>query len=66
MFTIFLDIYKITILDDYGPLKTVILYLSKKIVKKFQKYIKFDLQTYFNTEIMLSSSNRLSELKKQR
>ena len=50
--------YKITVWEDSGQFKTLVLYLSKKN----SKYIKFDLQVYFNMKIILSGSDQLFEL----
>ena len=44
----------------YGPdlLKTAIFNKSKEIVKKFQKNVKFDLQTHINMENKMNGSDR--------
>ena len=43
----------------HNYLETIFLYLSKKLVNKFQKNIKFGLQAHFNMKIMLEGSNQL-------
>ena len=48
--------------ENYGPSKTVIFKNSKKIVKNFQKNIKFGLQAQFNMDINLNGLDRRFEL----
>ena len=62
LFTIFLDLLKIAVFQtNLDHKKTTIFNKSKKIVKKFQKNVKFGLQTHINIENKMNGSDRLLE-----
>ena len=65
-FTIRLEFFKSLFFMVHNPSKNNDFLPIKKIVKKSQKNVKFDLQVHFNIEIMLSGLNRLFRLWKRR
>jgi hypothetical protein len=53
---------KSLILDDAEIVRSTKFASILKIAKIFKKYIKFDLQKYFNINIVFNSLNQLFEL----